>query len=134
MADNLDSGSLAGDHFVRRCKSCSAALPAESTDAICDGCLVASVSSVDLAAPTSVGDYELLGDPRKGGMGIVYRARQQGLDRTVALKFIKSGTTATLHDRLRFQIEAQALARLRHPNIVEVYEAGVRDGKHFISM
>ena len=119
---------------VRRCTSCSGVLPAESNDAICDACIVASAFAVAPPTSTIFGDYELLGEGMKGGMGVVHRALQPSLDRTVALKFVMAGATATLSGRLRFQIEAQALARLDHPNIVEVYETGVRDGQHFISM
>jgi WD40 repeat protein len=68
--------------------------------------------------------YELLGELGKGGMGIVYKARQAGLNRIVALKMIRSGMGAGHEERERFRAEAQAVARLQHPNIVQIFEIG----------
>ncbi|MBX3733292.1 MAG: protein kinase [Verrucomicrobiae bacterium] len=86
------------------------------------------------AGPRWLGGYELLGEIARGGMGVVYRARQTGLDRLVAVKVILAGEFADANQRAQFFREAQAAARLQHPNIIAIHEVGEHEGRLYFSM
>lgn len=86
------------------------------------------------AVPIEVPGYEILGVLGKGGMGVVYQARDRKLKRVVALKMILSGSHADEADLARFRTEAEAIARLQHPNIVQIYEVGEQQGLPFLTL
>jgi WD40 repeat protein/tRNA A-37 threonylcarbamoyl transferase component Bud32 len=81
-----------------------------------------------------IGEYEILAEIARGGMGIVFKARQQTLKRIVALKMILTGRLADQADVERFKREARAAGRLKHPNIVPVHEIGEYEGRHYFTM
>ncbi|MFO0879312.1 MAG: protein kinase [Gemmataceae bacterium] len=83
---------------------------------------------------TTISGYEILGTLGRGGMGVVYKARQVGLNRIVALKMVLSGSHATPEELARFRTEAEAVARLQHPGIVQIHEIGEREGRPYISL
>jgi formylglycine-generating enzyme required for sulfatase activity/tRNA A-37 threonylcarbamoyl transferase component Bud32 len=88
-------------------------------------------SYVPVGIPQIAG-YEILGELGRGGMGVVYRARHLALNREVALKMMRSPEEAGIEERVRFRLEAEAIAELRHPNIVQVHEAGLTPGQSYL--
>jgi serine/threonine protein kinase len=84
--------------------------------------------------PQFVAGYEIVSVLGRGAMGVVYKARQRGLNRLVALKMILAGDHAGAHELARFQAEAEAVAQLHHPNIVQIYEVGEEEGRPYFSL
>jgi serine/threonine protein kinase len=92
-----------------------------------------TVVDIEIGVPV-LGRHEILEEIGRGGMGVVYQARDHVLDRIVALKAILSGSLASAEEVRRFYQEARAAARLRHPNIVPIYGMGLHDGQHCFTM
>ena len=132
-----------------RCNRCGKTLGEQDTDSSCPSCLLGwgledesplPIEGEGAPPPGStgrlvrVGDYELLQEIARGGMGVVYRARQVSLNRTVAVKMILAAQFAGPDAVQRFRAEAASAARLQHPNIVGMHEVGKHEGSQFFSM
>ena len=91
-------------------------------------------SATDIPSPRQLGDYRILREIGRGGMGVVYEAEQISLGRHVALKVLPFAAAIDPKQRQRFQIEAQAAAQLHHPHIVPIFNVGCDHGVHYYAM
>jgi WD40 repeat protein len=124
-----------------RCPRCEDT--ARALDQVSDGLITSLRGQPELdptstaptcAAPRRIGCYEVLGELGQGGMAVVYRARHATLERVVALKMMHGGGPARPDERARFHAEARAVARLQHPNIVQLFESGEWEGRPYFAL
>ena len=144
--------------FATTCNVCGRSIPEDAPDGCCPACMLGAAlapegqesvaatvvpadpppahprSPYPFDAGNCVGDYEILDEIGRGGMGVVYRAHQVSLNRVVALKIIGAGRLASEAEVTRFQIEAETAARLDHPNVVAVHEVADHQGQCFFTM
>jgi tetratricopeptide (TPR) repeat protein len=127
------------------CQTCGALLVETAGGSFCPGCALCDqdealddTTTVNASAGTGTarnfGDYDLLDEIGRGGMGLVFKARQRSLGRLVALKVLLTGRFSDLAARERFQREAESAARLQHPNIVAIHEIGEIEGHPYFTM
>ncbi len=121
----------------KRCPECGCSVAPDAGLLLCPFCALTTEHDPEEAGETDrqrMGCYTLLDEIARGGMGVVYRARQDGLNRIVALKVLPGAAFASADFRVRFQREAETVAHLSHPGIVSVHEIGQAHGQPFISM
>ena len=120
------------------CETCGATLHAESPAGLCPACLLTTAieegDSEESSSGSRIQDYELLNEVARGGMGIVYRARQRMPPRIVALKIILPAHVGSADAMKRFRVETEAAASLEHEGILPIYAVGEHDGAPFYSM